>query len=333
MNRRQALAALGVLALEPAGAHERRRKPKLGLLYPNPGGSAEDRARSPLGVRLRKISAAVGGVEFVDASAEGREDALPELARKLVREGVDAIWAAGPEAVNAAVSATREIPIVFYGVDEPQRRGLVETLARPGRNVTGLAWSSTSDLIGKQLELLREIAPRVRRLAMIWVTQNRRDASGATSSAWDASLAAAVQKLGLEPRPFEVARREDYPDAFGAIRAWGPDALSAQPAALNVRERSAIAAFARAERLPSCFGVWEFVEAGGLVSYGPDRIPAMMQSLDYVERVLRGADPATLPVELPSKYFLAVNLRTAATLGLRVPSSVLLRADRVVEET
>jgi putative ABC transport system substrate-binding protein len=333
MNRRQALAALGALALAPAAARERRRKPKVGLLYPNPAGSAEERARSPLSVRLREIATALGGVEFVNASAEGREDALPELARKLVREGVDVIWTAGPEATNAAVSATREIPIVFYGVDEPHRRGLVETLARPGRNVTGLAWSSTSDLIGKQLELLRELAPDVRRLAMVWVKQNRRDASGAISSAWDASLAAAAEKLAFEPRAFEVARREDYPDAFAAIRAWGPDALSAQPAALNVRERSAIAQFAGAERLPSCFGVWEFVEAGGLLSYGPDRIPAMVQSLDYVERVLRGGSPATLPVELPSKYLLAVNLRTAATLGLRIPSSILLRADRVVEQT
>lgn len=308
------------------------RLPKLGILNPHPQPSPQDLAKSPLRVRLRQLGW-VDGETFViePAFGGGKEDRLPELAAELVRKRVDVIWALGPEAAIAAARATRTIPIVFWGVAFPVEQGLIDSLARPGRNATGVAWYSTPEVDGKRLELLREIAPAARRLAVLTVPSAIQTVAGGTAQI-TASTSPAALKLGYEIRAFPVWKPEDFDGAFSAMLAWGVEALTVSGTTLTVRERFRIAEFAKKHRLPSTYTLRNFVEAGGLVSYAIDFIPTAALTADYVDRILRGAKPGELPVALPTGYELAVNLKTAKELGLTVPESVLLRADRIIRE-
>ena len=338
MNRRHTLGAL--LALGAAGSPLRgsaqpkkpAKLPVVGLLYPNPTPPPSQRQENPVLARFKELGWIPGKTfRLENASAEGREERLPSVAEELVAKRVDVIWASGPEAAVAAARATGDIPIVFFGVGFPVELGLVDSLARPGRNVTGLAYFAGAELETKQLELLREIVPGAKHVAYLSVPSARRKVSGELFRGAEHVLDTAVQKLGLELRRYAPLRREELDAAFAAILASGANALMATGHPLFVRDRQRIAEFAIANRLASAFSAWEFVEAGGLVSYGVDRIPAMAQSFTHVDRILRGANPAELPVELPGKYVLAANVKTARLLGVSVPQSILLRADRVIE--
>ncbi|MGQ0547904.1 MAG: ABC transporter substrate-binding protein [Betaproteobacteria bacterium] len=327
MARRRLLAAAAALTAAPwAVAQSQRRIPTLGILSPN---------RPPKGTQtpLVKHGWKPGEtllIEFPDAG--GSEGRLTAIAAELVAKKVDVIWAAGPDAALAAARATSTIPIVFWGVLYPVEQGLIESFARPGRNVTGVAFTASPESDAKRLELLREIAPAVRRLGFLSAPV-RLDAIKVKEAATRAAAAMreAARRLGYDFREFEVEKPGDLDAAFAAILDWRAEALMTQPSTLINRERKRIIDFANGNKLPGVFTLPEYVASGGLVAYAIDSGPTVARSFDYVDRILRGASPADLPVELPSKYVLAVNLRTAKLLGLSVPPSLLLRADRVIE--
>jgi len=266
----------------------------------------------------------------VPAFGFGSEDRLPELAAELVRKKVDVIWAMGPEAAVAAARHTQAIPIVFWGVPYPVEQELVDSLAKPGRNATGVAWYSNPEVDGKRLELLREIAPAAKRLANLTVPTAGRTVSGGIARL--SPTADAARKLGYEVEMFPIERREDLERALSAMQEWRAQAMTVSGTALTVRERFPIAGFAKKFRLPSTYTLRSFVEAGGLVSYAIDWRPTFAQTAEYVDRILRGARPGDLPVTLPTGYETAVNLKTAAAIGVTIPDSILLRADWVIKD-
>ena len=272
--------------------------------------------------RLRELGWAEGRNLAIEYRwAEGRSERFAEIAVEFVRLKVDVIITGGSAAV-AAKQATSIIPIVFV-LGEPVGTGLVATLARPGGNVTGLSNQQT-DLLGKRLELLREVLPSLRRLAIMANV----DYPEAVLEMRD--VQAISKTLGLEVATVEIRRTEDISPAFEALKGRA-DALYIITDALVSTNRIRINTFALAARLPTMHGVREYVEAGGLMSYGADYSDLFRRAGDYVDKILRGAKPAEIPVEQPTKFDLVVNLITAEALGLTVPPSLLARADMVIE--
>lgn len=268
------------------------------------------------------------------ALAETKSDRLPRLAEELVRKRVDVILCFGDQdAMVAAARATQTIPIVVFEVYDPVEQGLVESFARPGRNVTGISLTRGSDSTIKRLQYLRAIVPSAKRLCWLW----GRDTSSyarVDGSRFDvgASLATAAQTLQFETRIYRVTGAGDIDDALADATTWQAQALTTGgvPA---FRARREIAQFALRQRWPSAFASGEFVEAGGLLSFGVARSEVetlLVRWVDYVDRVLRGAKPAEMPVLLADRYELQINLKTAAALGLGIPQSILSRADVLV---
>jgi putative ABC transport system substrate-binding protein len=332
MRRRNFIGGIaGALALPSIALGQQSRMPTLGLLYPNPSAGPQGTALEFFSARLVQLGWKVGqNLKVENASGEGREERMAPLAAALVEKKVDVIWAAGPEAALAAARATRTIPIAFYGVGYPVEQGLVDSLAKPGRNVTGLASFAGSER-AKGVELLREAAPKPTRLAWIGVETVTRTLAGAEIRIGGQELTDVANRLGFEFRRHPVSAKEDFDAAFANILESRAQALGADFTALTVRERQRIVNFANTHRLPSVFGSNEFSEAGGLLSYGANRVGMQLQSFTFVDRILRGARPADLPVELPSKFELIANAKTAKALGLSLPQSLILRADRVIE--
>ncbi len=327
------LGASAILAVPSVSlAQAPKRLPVIGFLSPHSRPSPEAIAKSPFAARLRELGWREGETFLAErAFGEGSEERLPELAAMLVAKGVDLIWALGPEAAVAAARATVAIPIVFWGVAWPIEQGLIHSYSKPGRNVTGVAWQAGPEVNSKRMQFLIEIAPDARRLAQLNVPSAQRTVAGERLTAYEDGMNAAARNRGLELRSFPVLKPDDFEPAFAAIAQWGAQALIVSGTTLTVREMKRIIEFARRQRLPAVYTLRDFVEAGGLVSYAVDWRPTMVRSMDYVDRVLRGAKPAELPVELPTQYELAVNLGTARALGLTVPQSILLSADKVIE--
>jgi len=268
------------------------------------------------------------------AFADTKSDRLPRLAEELVRKRVDLILCLGDqEAMVAAARATRTIPIVVFDVNDPVEQGLVESLARPGRNVTGISLSRGPDLALKRLEYLRTIAPSAKRLCWLWGQDNSL-ATRVDGSRYDvtASLASAAQKAQFETRIYRVSGASDVDKALADAVTWQAQALttSGLPPYLARHE---VARFALRHRLPSAFALVAFVQAGGLLSYG---VPDSEQELlflrwcEYADRALRGAKPADMPIIGADRYELQINLTTAEALGLSIPRSILTRADGLV---
>jgi putative tryptophan/tyrosine transport system substrate-binding protein len=255
--------------------------------------------------------------------AEGRFDRLPEMFAELVRRKVDVIFTHGTPNVIAAKQATSVIPIVFTLVGAPVGAGLVTSLARPGGNVTGVS-NLSSDLGGKRLELLREVVPALRRLAILTKIDN----PSAVLEMGD--VQAAARTLGLEIAIAEIRRADDIASAVESLKGR-VDALIVPPDALLLGHRIRINTLALGARLPTMHGSREYVEAGGLVSYGPNYSDLFRRVADYVDRILRGAKPADLPVEQPTKFDLIINLTTGKVLGLTIPPTLFARADEVIE--
>jgi len=220
---------------------------------------------------------------------------------------------------------------VFWGVAYPIEQGLVDSYGRPGRNVTGIAFVTGPELSGKVLEYLKEIAPAARRLATISTPSAREAVTGGHVPGASPVMRAAAKKLRMEYREHDIARVEGFEQVFAGILESRADALFVPGSTLTYRERTRFVDFANRNRLPSAFNQREFVEAGGLFSYGIDSGETGQQTLAYVDKILRGAKPADLPVELPSKYELVINRKTEKALGLTIPPTVLARADRVIE--
>jgi len=255
--------------------------------------------------------------------AEGRQERFAEIAAEFVQLKVDLIVAPTTPAVMAAKQATSLIPIVIATADDPVGTGLVASLARPGGNVTGLS-NQISDTSPKRLELLREVVPGLRRLAILFNVGN----PGAVLDIRE--FEAAVRMFGLEALTFEIRRAEEIAPGFEALKGRA-DALYVAADPLVNTNRVRINTLALAARLPTMHGVRDYVEAGGLMSYGPNVPDQYRRAADYVDKILRGAKPGDLPVEQPTKFDLIINLTTAKALGLTIPPSVLARADEVIE--
>ena len=318
------LAAPLVVEAQPAG-----KVFSLGILSPHPAPrTPEEHAGYPPIRRQRELGWIEGqNFKIERAHGEGREDRLPQLAEELVRRRVDVIWTTGPPAALAAARATTTIPIVFWGVSFPVDLGLVSNLAHPGGNVTGVAYGTGPELLGKQLEFLRQIAPAAARLA--WITDPESLSPGMAASR--AAVDAAARSLGFELARHAVGRSEDFDPLFASLLASRTQAIGLLGNTITFRARRRIVEFANQNRLPSTFGMKEFVQVGGLVSYGPNLLETQRRSAEYVDKILRGARPGDLPVEQPSKFELVINQGTAKALGLAIPPSILMQADQVIE--
>jgi putative ABC transport system substrate-binding protein len=256
--------------------------------------------------------------------SEGKTDRLPALAIELVALRPDVIVASGTQAVRAAMEATSAIPIVMTTSSYPEKIGLVRSLSRPGGNVTGLS-NVGPELSGKKLELVKQIAPKVSRVAVLW-----NPASTVEPLALQELLTAAAA-VRVEIQSVAVRSPADFSAAFAAVSSSHVDALLALGNPINFRGRQLIADFALRNRLPSIYDERLFVDAGGLMSYAPS-FPDMIRRLaGYVDKIVRGARPADLPIEQPTKFELTINLKTAKALGLTIPPSLLLRADQIIE--
>ena len=273
--------------------------------------------------RLRELGWIEGrNFEIEYRYGEGRRERFAEIAAEFVRLKVDVIVTAG-SAVPAVKAVTSSIPIVFAVANDPVGSGLVGSLSRPGGNVTGLSVQAT-DLAGKRLELLREVVPGLHRLAIL------ANAGYPKSVLEMAEVEAVARRLGLDVTKLEIRKREDFAPAFAALKRQA-DALYVVGDGLVNTNHTRIITFALAARLPTIFNNRGYVVAGGLMAYGPNFPDLFRHTANYIDKILRGAKPADLPVEQPTKFDLVVNLTTAKALGIAVPPSLLARADEVIE--
>jgi putative tryptophan/tyrosine transport system substrate-binding protein len=329
MRRRELISLVGAAVAcslcRPFAARAQRpaKLPTIGFL-----GSGTPAADSPWTVPFEQRLAEHGWIQGRTVTIEyrwgdetGERDAA--IAAELVRLKVDVIVTAGTRQIGAARQATATIPIVFAAAGDPIGAGLVASLARPGGNATGLSVQQP-DLASKRLELLREMVPGFRRLAILLNVDN-------PATALDTrAVEATARTIGLAVEIAQVRHSEDIAPAVEALKGRA-DALYIATDPLVNTSRSQIAALAIAARLPTMGGIRECVEAGGLASYGPNIPDAFRRAADYVDKILRGAKPADIPVEQPTKFDLTINLATAKALGLRIPESFLVRADEVIE--
>jgi putative ABC transport system substrate-binding protein len=326
IKRREFITLLvGAAAAWPLAARgqQREKLPTIGFL----GAASASAMKSWLDAfvaRLRELGWIEGRTVAIEIRwAEGRRERVAEIAAEFVQLKVDVIVTSATPPTLAAKQATAVIPIVFAAVSDPVGPGLVASLARPGGNVTGLA-NQTSDTAGKKLELLREAVPGLRRLAIMANVGNP------ASVLEMGEVQATARTLGLEVTTSEIRRAEDIAPAFEALKDRA-DALYLGPDPLMNTNRTRVNILAVGARLPTMQGAREYVEAGGLMSYGPNFPDQFRRVADFVDKILRGTKPADIPVEQPTKFDLVINLTTAKALRLEVPSSLLARADEVIE--
>jgi putative tryptophan/tyrosine transport system substrate-binding protein len=264
-------------------------------------------------------------VVIVVRAADGDVDRLPALVADLVQHEVDVIFTGGTSATEAAKAGAPTIPIVFAGVSDPVGSRLVRNLARPEGNLTGLSLL-TPELTLKRLELLKEAVPTLSRVAVLWNPSSEKHAEELEN------LEAASRSLGVRLRPIAVQRPEEVEGAFAAMSRERAEGLLVLGSAFHHRHLRQIAELAMKHRLAAICEFTEFASAGGLIAYGPNYPDIYRRAAGHVVKILRGARPADLPVEQPTRFDLAINLKTAKALGLTIPQSVLLRADRVIEQ-
>ena len=273
--------------------------------------------------RLRELGWIEGRTVAIEYRwMEGRPERVTEIAAEFVRRKVDVIVTNGPS-VATLKQATATIPIVFAVAKDPVGGGLVTSLARPGGNVTGLSVQEV-DTAGKHIALLREVVPRLRRVAIIF------DADYPSAMLEVRELQTVARAVGLEVTPLEIRRGEDIASAFEALGGQA-DALYVSQDALTVAYHARIITLALAARLPTMFGARNFVQAGALMSYGPNFPTLFRRAAELVDKILRGTKPADIPVEQPTQFELVINLKTAKALGLTIPQALLATADEVIE--
>ena len=325
LKRREVITLLGGAAAWPlaAQAQQPAQRPIIGYLGVATL-SAESQRVAAFMQRLHQLGWIEGNniaVEF--RWAEGRTERAAEIAAEFVRLKVDIVVTAGNSQVLTLKQATRTIPIIFAVAGDPLGGGLVDSLARPGGNVTGLSLIQT-DLASKRLEILREIVPSLRRLAIMG------NFSNPVLGLELREVQAAARRLGVETVTLEIRRAEDIGPAFDALKG-GAEALYLSPDILIVANKARINILALVARLPSIYNSREYVEEGGLVSYGPDFADLYRRAAEFADKILHGANVGDIPVEQPAKLFFAVNLITAKALGLDVPPKLLALADEVIE--
>jgi ABC-type uncharacterized transport system substrate-binding protein len=266
------------------------------------------------------------GENFVieQRNVEGRFERLPDAVNSLLKVPVDVIVAGGSESVQAVKNATRTMPIVFTNVGDPVEQGFIRSYAKPGSNVTGVT-NMVTELTAKWLELLKEVRPGITRVAVLW------NPPQPAHRGLLKALESAATHLRLEPYPVAVRMSEDLDTALATIRREGVGGLTMLGSLIHFRSLRRIAAFAQGAGLPAVAWTNAFTEAGGLMSYGVAEGHLYRRAATYVDRILKGAQPADIPVEQPTRFVLILNLKTAKALGLTIPPSLLLRADQVIE--
>ena len=326
MRRREFITFLGSAAVIwplAARAQGAGKTPRIGYLS----------AATRLSLRERSFLQALRELGYVEGKnilieyrfAGGKFKRLPGLAAELVRLDVDVIVAVVTQASLAAKAATKTIPVVMLGVSDPVASGLVTGLARAGGNITGTS-SQTAEVSGKSLELLKEIVPKLSRVAVLWNPAN---------VIFQAQLLKATERaagvLGLQLREFGARNADELDRAFAAISNARVGALMVLGDPTLAGEKARIIDFAAKQRLPAIYGVEDHADAGGLMTYGPDMNGQFQRGAVYVDKILKGAKPADLPVEQPTKFDLVINLTTAKALGVVIPPTLLARADKVIE--
>jgi ABC-type uncharacterized transport system substrate-binding protein len=325
VNRRTLIAGtLGLLAAPLAAGAQRPpgTTPRIGVLaWWSAGSVVAERVLGPFREGLRDLGYVEGQTIAIEwRYADERADRAAVLAADLVRLGVDVLVAVPGPAGLAAQSATHTVPIVVMAAGDPVGMGLVKSLARPGGNVTGTSFNMT-ELAGKHLELLRELLPRLARVAFL----TSRDASNVMLP----EMESAARPLKLQIRLVTVKGPEELAGAFSAIGKEGAEAVIVRP--IDGTHYGKLVALASQRRLPTVSWARSLPEAGGLISYGPVAALGARRAASQVDKILKGAKPADLPVEQPTKYELVINLKTAKALGLTIPPSVLARADEVIQ--
>jgi putative tryptophan/tyrosine transport system substrate-binding protein len=310
-----------------AQAQQPKKVPRIGYLSSFDPASESDRAEA-IRLALRELGYIEGqNIAIEYRYSEGKQDRQPELAAELVRLKVDIIVVTGGTGqTRAAKNATKTIPIIMVDAGrDPVEAGLIESLAHPGGNVTGIT-SLNRELGGKRLELLKEAVPKVARVAVLYDP-------AAPAAVLDVRevLPAAARALKLTLQPWEVRTSEDFDTVFAAMGKQRPDGLYVTPNPLMANNLRRIAGLALKSRLPSVYGRREAVDAGGLIYYGADLADSYRRVAVYVDKILKGAKPADLPVEQPTKFELVINLITAKQIGLTIPPEVLARASRLIK--
>ncbi len=331
MNKRKrgsfALWAMLFALCLPAEAQQPQKVPRIGYVAPVDAASDSARAEA-IRLALRERGYIEGqNIAIEYRYSEGKRDRLPELAAELVRLKVDIIVVTGGNRIiPAAKNATKTIPIVMTGAGiDPVDAGLVESLARPGGNVTGVT-NLIGELGGKRLELFKEAVPKVARVAVL-----HDPGTAASVHQVKEVLPAAARALGLTIKPWEVQGTDGFERVFAALNKERPDGLYVSLGPLMLANGKRIAGFALKSRLPSIYVRREFVDAGGLMSYGADLADSYKRVAYFVDRILKGAKPADLPVEQPTRFELVVNLKTAKQIGLTIPPEVLARATKLIK--
>jgi putative ABC transport system substrate-binding protein len=308
----------------PADAQQQAKVAKIGWLSfrsasgPSPGSEVFRRELHALGYVEGK------NIAFEYQSADGKLDRLSGGADELVRLKVDVLLAAGTNEALAVKNATRTIPIVFHNVSDPVAAGLVDSLARPGGNITGFT-TIGAVLAGKRLELLKETIPKLSRVAVLW---NPKDPS--TAQQWKESLLAG-RELGLQLHSMEVSSADKHEGAFKEAIKARSGALSVTQNALALSIQKRIVDLAVKNRLPAIYPRGDYVDGGGLMSYGADQFEPYRRAASMVDKILKGTKPADIPIEQPKKFELVINLKAAKQIGLTIPPNVLARADRVIK--
>jgi len=325
MKRREFITLLGGAAAWPLPAHTQQagKLPTIGFLGAATA-SVAGQWFAAFVQRLHELGWMEGRNIAIEVRwAEGRSERYAEIATEFVRLNVDVIVTIGTPASLAAKQATSVVPIVFVAASDPVGTGLVASLARPGGNVTGLS-NQQADLAGKRVELLREVVPALRQLAIMANVDN------SASVLEMREVQTAARTIGLEVAILEVRQAEDIANGFELLKNRA-DALYVVSDPFLGSNRVRINTLALGMRLPTLHAFREYVEAGGLMSYGPNFPHLFRRAGDHVDKILRGAKPADIPVEQPTKFDLIINLTTAKALGLTVPATLLARADEVIE--
>ena len=311
---------LGPLTTE---AQQPARVPRLGILYPR---ALPDPFIEAFRQGLRELGYIEGqNIAIEYRSAEGKFERLPGLAAELARLHVDVMVTGSTPGALAAKEATQTIPVVIGAMSDAVERGVVASLARPGGNITGLSLASGEAFSGKWVELLKEAVPQLSRVTVLWDPTNR------SSAAQVRGIQSAARALGVMLQSLELRDPNALEDAFAAMRRERAEALIVTPDPQAFPHRTQIAALAAKNRLPTMYGMREYVEAGGLMSYGASLTDLYRRAATYVDKILKGAKPGDLPVEQPMKFELIINLKTAKALGMTIPPTLLFLADEVIK--
>lgn len=312
------------IAAMPAPALAQKKAFRLGYLTANSAAAEQSRIEQ-FRQGLRSLGYLEGQNLLIEFRfTDGKFERLPELAKELAQLPVDVLIANTTNAAQAAKKSGATVPMFFMGVSDPIEAGFVNSLAHPGGNMTGLT-NIAPMLAGKRVELLKEVAPKISRIAILWDPKN----PGSTPQ-WKESQVAA-KEMGLQVHSMAVSRPEDYESAFKAASKAGSNALSTTLNPLANSNQKQVVALAAKHRLPAIYARGDYVQSGGLLSYGPSDGADGREAARLVDKLLKGTKPADIPVEQPTRFEFAINLKTAKSLNLHIPQSVLFRADKVIK--